>query len=249
MDLDEKDLLSDAADLNLDDFLDSETGNGKCVYYLCDEETVKTCKACYSTCSPLSFDINGDGINTSNDVIDYDIDGDGATDKIYDSADAVLVFDKDGDGISGADGSECFGNNTDLDGDGIKDGFKDGFEALKTMAEKENLIGENDSKLDESDLKYLQEKYGLKIKTDGTFYHYSKVLTNEEIDNLSKISEQKLNETALNIKNNIFNINPKKDKENFGCRFCKFKDICFMEEYDTIKIEKKGDENDSEETE
>ena len=37
-----------------------------------------------------------------------------------------------------------------------------------------------------------------------------------------------------------FNINPKKiDKDNISCKFCKFKDICFMEDYDTIKIEKR----------
>ena len=78
-----------------------------------------------------------------------------------------MVFDNDGDGISGEDGSECFGNNTDLDGDGKADGYKDGFEALKALAKKEGLVSENDSKLDEKDLKILEEKYGLKIKSNG----------------------------------------------------------------------------------
>ena len=73
-------------------------------------------------------------------------------DRINDSADAVLVFDKDGDGISGKDGSECFGNNTDLDGDGKADGYKDGFEALKALAQKFGLVnGEDDNVLDEND--------------------------------------------------------------------------------------------------
>ena len=35
---------------------------------------------------------------------------------------------------------------------------------------------------------------------------------------------------------------------NKGCQFCKFKDICYMEDYDIIKIEK-GDDVDTEETE
>jgi len=124
-------------------------------------------------------------------------------------------------------------------------------EMYKDALKLEGYSNKDKEILKDLDFNYENSKVikGIKTKTDGTFYSYSKVLTNEEIDNLSKISEQKLNETALNIKNNIFNINPKKDKENFGCRFCKFKDICFMEEYDTIKIEKKGDDNDSEETE
>ncbi|HIS73745.1 TPA: hypothetical protein IAA86_01835 [Candidatus Galligastranaerophilus intestinavium] len=122
----------------------------------------------YNTASPLSFDLEGDGVKTSDELIRYDIDGDGDLDTINDSADAILVFDADGDGISGEDGSECFGDNTDLDGDGVADGYKDGFEALKALANKEGLVdGVNDNTLDVDDLKILEEKYGLQIKTDG----------------------------------------------------------------------------------
>lgn len=122
----------------------------------------------YSTSSPLSFDINGDGVRTSDKMIKYDIDGDGKLDNINDSADGILCFDADGDGISGESGLECFGDNTDLDGDGKADGFKNGFEALKALAFKENLInGKDDNKLDENDIKALEDKYGLKIKLDG----------------------------------------------------------------------------------
>ena len=122
----------------------------------------------YATASPLSFDLEGDGVKTSDELIRYDIDGDGDLDTINDSADAILVFDADGDGISGEDGSECFGDNTDLDGDGKADGYKDGFEALKALADQEGLVdGVYDTTLDEEDLKVLEEKYGLQIKTDG----------------------------------------------------------------------------------
>ena len=122
----------------------------------------------YATASPLSFDLEGDGVKTSDELIRYDIDGDGKLDTINDSADAILVFDADGDGISGEDGSECFGDNTDLDGDGKADGYKDGFEALKALADQEGLVdGVYDTTLDEEDLKVLEEKYGLQIKTDG----------------------------------------------------------------------------------
>ncbi|MBR2068535.1 MAG: hypothetical protein IJ877_02115 [Candidatus Gastranaerophilales bacterium] len=126
-----------------------------------------TCST-YDTDSPLAFDINGDGVKTSDKVISYDIDGDGVNDNIFDSADAVLVFDKDHNGIAGENGSETFGNNTDLDGDGVADGYANGFEALKALAAKEGLInGTDDNVLDENDLAYLQDKWGLGLKQDG----------------------------------------------------------------------------------
>lgn len=147
--------------------LDDSSG-GETVYYIGDCGTAGSFNACYTTSSPLSFDIDGDGIATTNEVVDFDIDGDGIMDKINNSADAVLVFDKDGDGISGADGSECFGDNTDIDGDGTKDGYKDGFEALKALAAEAGVVnGADDMVIDADDIKLLEEQYGLKIKTEG----------------------------------------------------------------------------------
>lgn len=143
-------------------------GEGETCFYLEECGGFGEFNACYCTSSPLSLDINGDGVKTSTDVVDFDIDGDGKVDKINDSADAVLVFDKDGDGISGADGSECFGDNTDLDGDGVKDGFSDGFAALKAFAADKGLInGVDDNVLDENDIKFLEENYGFKVKAGG----------------------------------------------------------------------------------
>ena len=73
--------------------LGTETQDGRKVYYMDDCETVKEFQACYQTWSPLSFDLNGDGVQTSDNIVDFDIDGDGEVDKINDSADGVLVFD------------------------------------------------------------------------------------------------------------------------------------------------------------
>jgi len=115
-------------------------------------------------CDPLAFDIDGDGIKTTNQKVSFDIDGDGQKDIVNDSAEWTLAFDKDKDGIAGEDGSELFGDNTDFDGDGVKDGYKDGFDALKSLAEKEGLISANDSVLDSDDLAKLSEKYGLVMK-------------------------------------------------------------------------------------
>ena len=152
---------------------ESAAGAKEVFVLTCVSDDFKSCEyltayKSYTTGSPLSLDLNGDGVRTSDKIISYDIDGDGTLDKINDSLDAVLVFDKDGDGIVGKDGSECFGNNTDLDGDGKADGYKDGFEALKALALKENLINKKDDmQLDENDIKLLDEKYGFKIKANG----------------------------------------------------------------------------------
>ena len=112
--------------------------------------------------TPLTFDLNGDGVKTSDKLIQYDIDGDGDLDKINDVADGTLSI------RGGKDGKDLFGDNTDLDNDGKADGFSNGFEALKALAAKEGLInGKDDMKLDEKDLKILEDKYQLGMKTDG----------------------------------------------------------------------------------
>jgi hypothetical protein len=112
--------------------------------------------------TPLTFDLNGDGVKTSDKMIQYDIDGDGTVDNINDVADGTLTI------RGGATGKDLFGNNTDLDGDGKADGFKNGFDALKTLALQEGIIdGKQDMVLDANDLALLQKKYQLAMKTAG----------------------------------------------------------------------------------
>lgn len=121
---------------------------------------------------------------------------------------------------------------------------------------KENLKLEGYSNKNKDYLRLIDEEFenssvikSMKVKNDGDFYYYSKVLSDDEIEELSNFTEQKLNEAAKKILKAEFNINPKKiGKTNKGCQFCKFKDICYMEDYDIIKIEK-GDDDDTEETE
>ncbi len=130
--------------------------------------TTEESEKMYHTASPLSFDLNGDGVRTSEEMIQYDIDGDGILDNINDSADGILCFDKDKDGAVGEDGSECFGNNTDLDGDGVADGYTDGFAALKALALRAGLINNaDDMVLDTEDIKTLERDWGLAMKTNG----------------------------------------------------------------------------------
>ena len=153
------------------DMLGEAGGEPEEIFWLTDCGMQSKC-ASYCTSSPLEFDLEGDGhkVDTSK-TVKFDIDGDGKLDNINDSLDAVLVFDKDGDGISGEDGSETFGDNTDLDNKNGKDGYKNGFEALKALRDKaikEGVITDRgDGKLNADDLAALEKNYGLKIKTGG----------------------------------------------------------------------------------
>ncbi len=183
----------------MNDINDAAEGKGRAVYTFSDVNPCLTdgcaCSSqkCYTTCSPLSFDVDGNGINTTASTLQYDIDGDGKLDTVNNSAEWVLAFDKDGNGIAGENGSELFGDNTDLDGDGVKDGFANGFDALKALANKENLInGSDDNTLDEHDIQFLQEKYGL-VMTDG----YGGAAKSLSDLGISEINLAKSNDTTL----------------------------------------------------
>lgn len=79
---------------------------------------------------------------------------------------------------------------------------------------------------------------GLKTKEDG-FYSYSKVLSEIEIDKLSKLVEEKVKDACQILLDADFKINPKSvDGKLIGCDFCKYKDICFRKNEDIINLEK-----------
>lgn len=135
-----------------------------------DEITGMVENAQVRTASPLTFDLNGDGVSTTGINKEYDLDGDGTIDQTAwaDANDGVLAFDADGDGLIGEDGKELFGNNTDIDGDGKKDGFQNGFEALKALALK--FLGKEavaDNKLDAAEIKKLETAANLKMMVNG----------------------------------------------------------------------------------
>ena len=76
----------------------------------------------------------------------------------------------------------------------------------------------------------------LKVGNNG-FYQYSKVLSDEQMDIISNMVKEKINETSNNILNANFSINPKKIKEeNKGCTYCKYKDICYMRNEDIVVL-------------
>lgn len=98
--------------------------------------------------------------------------------------------------------------------------------------------------LEQFDKTYIASKYikSMRVKTDGEFYSYSKVLNNEEIDKLISIVDNNINECIHNIEEGNFQINPKAiDNKNIGCNWCKFKDICFMSHKDQVNLKKYED--------
>lgn len=86
--------------------------------------------------------------------------------------------------------------------------------------------------------------------TSNGFYSYSKVLNDEEINDLSNKTGEKIKEAAELIKQTKFDINPKEINDKLvGCNFCKYKDICYKKNEDIVKLKesdnlfKGGEEN------
>ena len=70
------------------------------------------------------------------------------------------------------------------------------------------------------------------------FYAYSKVLSEEKINKLIEIVKENIDNAFDNILDAKFDINPKRvGKDNIGCSFCKYSDICFMKEEDVVLLD------------
>ncbi len=108
----------------------------------------------------------------------------------------------------------------------------------------DNLLLNGYSNRDKDILKKVDNTYvestmikSMKLKKDGDFSSHSKVLDDEEINNLIKITNQKIKESIDSICNAKFDINPKVDNDkNLGCLYCDYKDICFMTKKDEVNI-------------
>ncbi len=78
---------------------------------------------------------------------------------------------------------------------------------------------------------------GLAVKQSGEFYASSKILSSEDIEALLKIVEEKVNEAKKNILEGVFSVNPKYlEKENISCKYCEYRDLCFMKEKDLVYL-------------
>ena len=93
--------------------------------------------------------------------------------------------------------------------------------------------------LEKVDSSYNDSKMIKSMKTTSNgFSHYTKVITDEEIDELSSKVENKIIEASDKVINAVFEINPKELKDkNIGCTYCKYKDICYMTHKDIKKLD------------
>lgn len=86
---------------------------------------------------------------------------------------------------------------------------------------------------------------GLAIKKDGEFKSTAKVLTEDEINNYIDIVDKNIDNVIRAINESEFTINPKKiGNSNEGCKYCEFKDICYMNNDNIVELELGGDDDD-----
>lgn len=126
------------------------------------------------------------------------------------------------------------------------DNTKDYITAKENTLKLEGYSVNNESLLSEFDTTYNDSKLIKSMKTTNKgFYTYSKVLKEEEIDNLINEVEEQINDRVDNILEANFTIDPKIiDGDNVSCKFCEYKDICFRREKDLIYINKSEENND-----
>jgi hypothetical protein len=127
--------------------------------------------------SPLIFDLAGVGLKLKRgERVEIDIDGDGKGEVITNLDDGIglLVFDAlDGIEVPGA-GRDYFGDRTDLSAYGISSGrddgmWENGFDALRALCERFNLVHADKQYLDEADLAFLEGEIGLRMRIEGLF--------------------------------------------------------------------------------
>ena len=97
--------------------------------------------------------------------------------------------------------------------------------------------------LEKVDSSYMDSNIirSLKVGNNG-FYHYSKMISDEEIEILYKMVDKKIKETSENIINANFDINPKQiKKDNRGCKYCKYNDICYVRNEDIVTLKEVND--------
>lgn len=76
----------------------------------------------------------------------------------------------------------------------------------------------------------------LKMTSNG-FSAYSKMLSDEEIDKLKELVFDKIKTASVEILNGNFSIDPKEiGGKMYGCKYCKYKDICYMKNADIKKL-------------
>ena len=78
--------------------------------------------------------------------------------------------------------------------------------------------------------------------TEKGFYHYAKVLSDEDVYNIIRYTKKEIEEKTDQILKADFEINPKiYDGKNISCEHCSFKDVCYTVEKDKKYLDKVKD--------
>lgn len=123
------------------------------------------------------------------------------------------------------------------------DNTKDYITARENNLKLEGYSIDNPSILSKFDKTYNNSLLIKSMKTtkDG-FYSYSKVLSKDEINDITLSTDNLIDKTIDNILDSDFTINPKViDGENVSCKYCEYRDICFRRENDIVYINKEKD--------
>lgn len=119
----------------------------------------------------------------------------------------------------------------------IKDN-KHTYEKLKEDKLKlQGYTNSDESLITSFDSGYTDSKVikGMRITSKGLAS--KKILDDVTIDKLNALTEEKINESIDKILNSDFDINPKRiGTDTIGCKYCTFKDICFMNEKDIVNL-------------
>ncbi len=78
---------------------------------------------------------------------------------------------------------------------------------------------------------------GMKIKNDGNFSTSAHVLSTEQMNELISKVDKQIDKCIDRIDKCDFNINPKNiNNINISCKYCKYKDLCYMTQKDVEEI-------------
>lgn len=78
----------------------------------------------------------------------------------------------------------------------------------------------------------------MRVKQDGSFYSYSKTLTDEEINEILLKVDERIKNAMEEILGCNFQINPKiLNGTDKSCKFCDFKDICYHSDKDYVYLD------------
>ncbi|MBR3161479.1 MAG: PD-(D/E)XK nuclease family protein [Bacilli bacterium] len=87
------------------------------------------------------------------------------------------------------------------------------------------------------DSSYTDSKVIKGMRTSSKGLYTKKVYDYDFIDNIYKLVNNKIDEVINNILQASFEINPKKiGMNNVGCKYCKYKDICFMKDDNLVNL-------------